>query len=106
MTDARGGCVMVLKILTSSLGIIMGCVAFPVFTFLFGNIHAGIWALLSVIQASMVLHLHLLYKSYRLETWHTPHSLSACRDLGLLTMVGGLGATVYYVYSVVVYQVL
>eukprot|EP00092_Neocalanus_flemingeri_P023561 GFUD01025549.1.p1 GENE.GFUD01025549.1~~GFUD01025549.1.p1 ORF type:complete len:150 (+),score=34.57 GFUD01025549.1:45-494(+) len=104
MADARGGCVMVFKILTSSMGIIMGCVAFPVFTFLFVNVHAGLWALLSIIQASMVLHLHLLYKSYRLETWHTPHSLSACRDLGLLTMVGGLAGTVYYIYTAVVNQ--
>ena len=96
---------MVFKILTSSLGVIMGCLAFPVFTFVFFNLHAGLWALLSIIQASMVLHLHLLYRSHRLETWHTPHSLAACRDLGLLTMVGGLAATVYYIYTKVVDQV-
>ena len=96
---------MVFKILTSSLGVIMGCIAFPVFTFLFFNIHAGLWAFLSIIQASMVLHLHLLYRSYKLESWHTPHSLIACRDLGLLTMVGGLAGTVYYFYTAVSNQV-
>ena len=105
MADARGGCLMVFKILSSCLEIIFSCLTFPVFSFLYFNLHAGLWSFLSIIQSSMVLHLHLLYKSYRLETWHTPHSLAATRDLGILTILGGVGGTTYYIYTAVTYQV-
>ena len=73
----RVGCLMRFKVLTAGLGILMGCCAFPVFTFVFNNVQAGIWALLSVILASMVFHLHLLYQNFKLESWHTAKSLAA-----------------------------
>lgn len=69
------------------------------FLFLIGNIHAGLWALASSILASIVLHLHLLYKNQRLNSWHTLHSLAANRNLGVLTLMGSLGAMIYYFYS-------
>ena len=63
MSDDRASCCLTFKILASGLGVVSGCVAFPVFTFLYGNISAGIWAALSLLIALMVFHLHLLYRS-------------------------------------------
>ena len=101
----RGEHLLIFNILISCLGVIVGCVAFPIFSFVLYNLHAGVWSCLSIIQSSMVLYLHTMYRSYRLETWHTSHSLAACRDLGLLTLVGGLGGSTYYIYTAVQYQV-
>lgn len=104
MIDSRNGCCIIFGIISSCIAVTLGCAACLVFTFVFCNIHASLWALLSVIQSSMMLHLQLLYKSFRLENWHTPHSLSACRDLGLLTTLGGLTGTGYYTYCLLEYQ--
>ena len=62
MSDDRANCCLTFKILASGLGVVSGCVAFPLFTFLYGNISAGVWAALSVLIALMVFHLHLLYR--------------------------------------------
>lgn len=95
----RRGCHMTFKIVTSCIGVVMGTTAFLLFTFLYGNLHAGLWALASCILAAMVLHLHLLYKNYRLNSWHTLHSLSANRNLGVLALMGSFGAMIYYFYT-------
>ena len=99
MSEQRGSRWLTFKILASGLGVVSGCVAFPVFTFLYGNISAGVWAGLSVIISLMVLHLHLLYRNLRLERWHTGHSLAATRNLGLLTLTAGSVASFYYLYN-------
>lgn len=91
---------MKLHLCAAGLGIAAGASVFFVFTFQYGNYHAGFWSLLSMILASIVLHHHLLYKNYRLEQWHTVHSITALRNLGLLTFLGGLGACIYYFYTV------
>lgn len=62
MSDERGSRCLTFKLLSSGLGVVTGCVAFPVFTFLYGNISAGVWSGLSVVIALMVFHLHLLYR--------------------------------------------
>ena len=40
-----------------------------------------------------------MFRNYRLETWHTQHSLAANRNLGLLTTCAGTAATIYYFYT-------
>ena len=62
MSDDRANCCLTFQILTSGLGVVSGCLAFPLFTFLYGNISAGVWAALSVLIALMVFHLHLLFR--------------------------------------------
>eukprot|EP00088_Acartia_fossae_P016373 TRINITY_DN19156_c0_g1_i1.p1 TRINITY_DN19156_c0_g1~~TRINITY_DN19156_c0_g1_i1.p1 ORF type:complete len:152 (+),score=10.94 TRINITY_DN19156_c0_g1_i1:50-505(+) len=94
-------CSMKMKIFTSGLGVILGCIAFFVFTFQFGNYHAGLWALLSCALASIVLHQHLLYRNLQLQEWHTEHSLAALRNLGILTGLASSVASIYYVYTAV-----
>jgi cation transport ATPase len=97
----RKGCWMTVKIFFACLGVILGITTFFIFTFLYGNIHAGLWALASSILSSIVLHLHLLYRNQRLNSWHTLHSLAANRNLGVLALLGSLGAMVYYFYTAV-----
>jgi len=92
---------MKFKIISAVFGIIAGSLVFFVFSFQFGNYHAGLWALLSTFLATIVLHQHLLYRNYRLEQWHTIHSLTALRNLGILTFLASAGATIYYFYDVI-----
>jgi len=99
--ESRTGCVMKLKIGSAGLGMLMGLSAFFVFSIQYHNYHAGLWALLSFILSTVVFHQHMLYSNFRLEDWHTVHSLTALRNLGILTIFSSLGATVYYVYTAV-----
>ena len=64
-TETRSGCLMAFKLTTAGMGIIFGLTTFCVFTFVYGNIHAGSWALLSGVFATFVFHLHLLYRNHR-----------------------------------------
>ena len=64
-TESRSGCLMLFKLATAGMGIVFGLTTFLVFTFVYGNIHAGSWALLSGVFATFVFHLHLLYKNHR-----------------------------------------
>jgi len=100
-TESRSGCLMIFKLMTAGLGIVVGLSTSCVFTFVYGNIHAGSWALLSGVFATFVFHLHLLYKNHRLAEWHTVTSLTANRNLGILTLMGSLAATCYYWYTAV-----
>lgn len=58
----RTGCLMKFKVVSSGLGVVAGCVACPVFAFVYGNLDAALWAAFSVIIVSMVFQLHMLYK--------------------------------------------
>ena len=58
----RTGCLMQFKVISSALGIVAGCVACPVFGFVYGNLEAALWAGFSVMITSMVFQLHILYK--------------------------------------------
>jgi len=114
MPEPRASCWMLLSLGTAGLGVTMGVTVFFVFSFLYGNLHAGLWALGSGIMAAIVLHLHLLYRNHRslpslhlpcmhprLADWHTLHSLAANRNLGLLTLALSLASTVYYFYTAI-----
>ena len=39
------------------------------------------------------------HRNFRLESWHTGHSLAATRNLGLLTLTAGAAASLYYFYT-------
>ena len=60
MSEDRANCCLTFQILASGLGVVSGSVAFPVFTFLYGNISAGVWAALSVLIVSRQFALPLL----------------------------------------------
>jgi len=100
-TESRNGCLMMFKLATAGFGVLAGMSTFFVFTFVYGNVDAGIWALLSSVFSACVLHLHLLYKNHRLSAWHTVTSLTANRNLGILALLGSLAATVYYWYMAI-----
>jgi hypothetical protein len=97
--QSRQGCAMSLKLMSSGLGIVLGIMVFFIFTFHYQNIEAGIWALVSAAFSAMVFHLYLLYRNFRLETWHTPHSLLSLRNLAILGFLASISATVYYFYT-------
>ena len=53
---------MKMRIVSAGAGIVAGCVSCPLFGFLYENIDASVWAALSVVMATMVFQLHLLYR--------------------------------------------
>eukprot|EP00092_Neocalanus_flemingeri_P034561 GFUD01037585.1.p1 GENE.GFUD01037585.1~~GFUD01037585.1.p1 ORF type:complete len:156 (-),score=19.64 GFUD01037585.1:22-489(-) len=99
---SRSGWRMWLRLSTAGLGVLMGCLVFFVFTFGYGNIAAGSWALVSAMFAGLVLHLHIVYRVHRLELWYSAQRLAVLRGISL----GGLGisliVTMYYVYLAVI----
>lgn len=98
-SESRKGWCMSLKLVSSGLGIAMGLAVFFIFTFHYENIHAGMWALVSAMFSAMAFHLYLLYRNFRLESWHTPHSLAALRNLAILAILASSSATIYYWYT-------
>ena len=68
---SRSGWMMWIRLGTAGLGVLMGCMVFFVFTFGYGNIAAGSWALISAMFAGLVLHLHMVFKVHRLELWYS-----------------------------------
>lgn len=101
MPEDRSGCLASFQLVMCGLGVTAGICSFFLFCFLYGNISASLWALASGVLAAIVLHLRLLYTNHRLHSWHTVHSLAANRNLGILTGVLSVGATVYYIYMAV-----
>jgi hypothetical protein len=99
MTDSHRGFCMSLRLASSVLGIAAGLIVFFIFTFHYGNVEAGVWALISAVFSAMAFHLFLLYRNHRLETWHTPQSLSALRNLAILGICASISATIYYFYT-------
>ena len=55
-------------------------------------------SLLSSVQTVLTDWL-LSLRNFRLESWHTGHSLAATRNLGLLTLTAGAAASLYYFYT-------
>lgn len=103
-SKSRKGWCMTLKLLSSGLGIVMGLSVFFTFTFHYKNLHAGVWGLVSSIFAAKAFHLFLLHRTLRLTRWHTPLSLSVLRCLGILGIIAGGPATVYYWYTAISQQ--
>ena len=46
----------------------------------------------------------MIYRNFRLENWHTSHSLAATRNFGLLTTLAGAAGAIYYFYTHFYYQ--
>merc|ERR1712055_48285 len=67
----RSGWRMWFRLITAGLGVVMGCLVFFVFSFGYGNIPAGCWALVSAMFAGLVLHLHIMHRMHRLELWYS-----------------------------------
>merc|ERR1712055_593710 len=88
---SRTGWWMWVKLVKAGLGVILGAIAFFIFTFVYGNIAAGAWALISAMFAGLVLHLHIVYKHHRLELYYSAYRLAVVR--GISTAV-----TIYYAY--------
>ena len=70
---SRTGWWMWVKLVKAGLGVILGAIAFFIFTFVYGNIAAGAWALISAMFAGLVLHLHIVYKHHRLELYYSAY---------------------------------
>merc|ERR1712179_449038 len=88
---SRTGWWMWVKLVKAGLGVILGVIAFFVFTFVYGNIAAGAWALISAMFAGLVLHLHIVYKHRRLELYYSAYSHMIGAVWSFMTMKWSFG---------------
>merc|ERR1712106_305142 len=98
---SRSSWMMWIRLGTAGLGVLMGCMVFFVFTFGYGNIAAGSWALISAMFAGLVLHLHMLFKVHRLELWYSAQRLSVLRGISLGGLLISTIVSIYYAYLAV-----
>eukprot|EP00091_Calanus_sinicus_P024903 TRINITY_DN9213_c0_g1_i1.p1 TRINITY_DN9213_c0_g1~~TRINITY_DN9213_c0_g1_i1.p1 ORF type:complete len:151 (+),score=49.82 TRINITY_DN9213_c0_g1_i1:45-455(+) len=101
MADSRSGWHMWLRLVTAGLGVFMGSMVFFVFTFGYGNIAAGSWALISAMFAGLVLHLHIVHRMHRLELWYSAQRLVVLRGISLGGLAVSTIVSIYYAYLAV-----
>merc|ERR1712098_122046 len=101
VTLSRNGGWMWFNLVKAGLGVIFGCLVFFVFTFGYGNITAGSWALISGMFAGLVLHLHIVYRQHRLELWYSSHRLAVVRGISLAGLCISTAVSIYYAYLAV-----
>merc|ERR1711874_6793 len=68
------------------------------FSFGYGNIAAGVWALVSAMLAGLVLHLHIVFTLHRLELWYSEYRLAVLRGISLASLCISTAVSIYYAY--------
>jgi len=97
----RTGCFMTFKLVSSGLGIAAGLSVFFCFGFYYQNVEAGIWALISAIFSAVCFHLYLMYRNFRLDSWHTPKSLNALKLVAIVGLITSTFASLFYFYTAI-----
>merc|ERR1711953_1176817 len=92
----RRGWWMKLKIASAGVGVVMGLLVFIIFTFVYGNVSAGVWAALSSTLAGLVLHQHVLFSKAILASVYTPGRFKFLLITGAVLLCLSLAVTIYY----------
>ncbi|XP_066598270.1 heme transporter hrg1-A-like [Prorops nasuta] len=96
---------VLLHLIISFTGIIIGISAFFVFFVGYGNHDVGFWSLLSGILAAVCLHLHWVKGKDTLERWHTTVTLRNLNVVGFISAVIGFGALIWYIFLTFYYKI-
>jgi len=92
----RSGFWMWFRIVKATVGLILGILAGIVFTFVYGNVTAGLWAFISSILSSIVLHQHLLFKKSKLGSTYNAFRFKIAVGVGIIISILSFSCTVYY----------
>merc|ERR1711953_121376 len=95
ISDRRGWW-MKLKMGSAGLGLVMGVLVFVVFTFVYGNVCAGLWAVVSSLLSALVLHQHILFTRGTLAQIYNPKRFRILLISGLVLLGFSLSAAIYY----------
>ncbi|KAG6442438.1 heme transporter hrg1-A [Manduca sexta] len=87
-----------IHIAISAIGVILGISAFICFCIVYANIEAGIWALMSGLNAALSLMLHCHYLKQSLHVNFSRKALQYIRDFAIVGFVSGGGLTIFYIF--------
>lgn len=93
-----------IHIALSSIGLVLGVSAFICFCIVYANIEAGMWALLSGINAGLALMLHCHYLKESLHVNFSRKSLQYIGDIGIIGFVAGGALMIFYIFLETYYQ--
>lgn len=87
-----------IHIALSAIGVFLGLSAFICFCIVYANIEAGVWALLSGINAGLALMLHCHYLKESLHVNFSRKALQYIGDLGIIGAVSGAALMLFYIF--------
>ncbi|XP_053608413.1 heme transporter hrg1-B-like [Plodia interpunctella] len=93
-----------IHIALSAIGIALGISAFICFCIVYANIEAGMWALMSGINAGLSLLLHCHYLKESLHANFSRRALHYIGSIGVIGFVSGLALSIFYVFLEIYYN--
>ncbi|XP_039309998.1 uncharacterized protein LOC113003203 isoform X2 [Solenopsis invicta] len=87
---------VLLHLLISAVGILIGMSAFFVLFIVYGNHEVGFWSILAGALAGVCFHLHWVKGKETLERWHTRVTLRNLNVVGFISAVTGVTALICY----------
>lgn len=93
------GCAHYVRLVTSSIGVLVGILACLTFSIMYHHIEASVFAFISAVFAWVCLTLHVLHHRNVLQAWHSTDTLNDISKLGFSVFVIGLAFTVWYIFD-------
>jgi len=81
---------------SAGVGVVTGLLVFIIFTFVYGNVSAGVWAAISSILSALVLHQHILFSRGILASFYNTKRLRMLLIGGAGLVIVSLSVTIYY----------
>lgn len=89
---------VLVHLIISAIGIILGIIAFFVLFVGYGNHDVGFWSILSGALAAVCFHLHWVVGKESLDRWHTGVTLRNLNVVGFISAVAGIVALIWYLF--------
>ena len=96
---------VVVHLIISAIGVIVGISAFFVFFVAYKNHDVGFWSILSGILAAVCFHLHWVRGKESLERWHTKVTLRNLNVVGFVSAVASVAALIWYLFLTFYYKI-
>lgn len=96
---------VLIQLIISALGILIGISAFFVLFIVYGNVDVGFWSILSGALAAVCFILHWMRGKETLERWHSRVSLRNLHVIGFVSAVAGVTALIWYLFLTFYYKI-
>ncbi|XP_011870538.1 PREDICTED: heme transporter hrg1-A-like isoform X1 [Vollenhovia emeryi] len=96
---------VLVHLLISAVGILIGTSAFFVLFIIYGNHDVGFWSILTGALAGVCFHLHWIKGKETLERWHTRATLRNLNVVGFVSAVAGVTALIWYLFLTFYYKI-
>ncbi|KAK3929977.1 Heme transporter hrg-1 [Frankliniella fusca] len=92
------------RLVSSSLGVLVGLLACIAFSAVYTHVVASVLAFLSAVFAAVCLVLHILHHRNVLHVWHSPDTLNDLSILGFCVLNIGFSLTSWYLFDIIYYH--